>query len=160
MSKKTKITLLACFVLISFAVVGVYYQGPRSETTLACSMCGKQKLARKRVWITYYAKESETDDSRWYLAKGMRKHRHDYQYVCSNEKGWGKSGIHIDGFGPFLYPLHVLRWSEQKADPIIFEELIEQYYATREEKNKMEDFVKRCQAIIDSNEPLHRAENH
>lgn len=148
MSRRTQIAILVCLLLAAVLAIGLYVLGPRSETVFACSMCGREKLTRKRVGITYYSKESETDDSRWYQAKGLRPHLHDWQYVCSDEKGWGKGGVHLDGFGLFLYPLHLLRQAENKADATMIVELIEEYYATREDQSKIKHFVQHCKDII------------
>jgi hypothetical protein len=155
MSKKTRVALFLCLILAPVAVTALYVFGPHSETTFACSICGKHKLTKKRIAIAYYTNESETDDSLWYRAKGLRSHRHDWQYVCSNEKGWGRAAAHFDGFGLFLYPLHLLREAEQKTDLITFKQLIEEYYTTREDRSKIKVFVKHCKNIIASDSSFH-----
>jgi hypothetical protein len=154
MLKKIHIAVLACVFFIPVVAIGLYFFGPRSETTFACSMCGRQNVKKKYIGLTYYTKELETDDSRWYQAKGLKPHHHDWQYVCSDEQDWGGGGVHIDGFGLFLFPLHLLRETEKQVNVTQFEELIEEYYTTHKDKTKIKDFVRHCEEILGPNNPF------
>jgi hypothetical protein len=147
--------MFACIILLPVIAPSLYFWGSRSETTFACSMCGGQMVKKRCVGLVYYSKEFETDDSRWYRAKGLKSHPHDWKYVCSNEQDWGGGRIHTDGFGTFLYPLHLLREVEKRTDMTQFKELVEEYYDTREDRMKIKDFVQHCDDIFGSNHPFH-----
>ena len=154
MSKNTRIAVFAGVFLVAVSVPAVYFWGPRSETTYACALCGREKVQKKCVGLTYYAEEFDTDDSRWYQARGLKSHGHDWQYLCSNERDWAGGGIHIDGFGPFLYPLHLLREAEKRTDEAEFAKLVQEYYGICGDRIKIKDFVQHCDDIIGPNHPF------
>lgn len=150
MSKKIHIAILACVFLIPVVAISLYFLGPRSKTTFVCSMCGKQKVKKKCIGLTYYAKEFETDYSRWYQAKDLKPHHHDWSSASLSIQDWWGSHIHLDGID-CLYTLGLLLEAEKRADMAQFEELIEEYYTTRKDRTKIKDFVQHCKDIIGPN---------
>lgn len=143
--KKARTAAFIGVILISALVILTYFFGPYSETILTCPICGKAKVIKTRIGITYCSKETETSSSRWYKDKGLKPHNHNWKFRSSFERSWG---VRIYSDGAFsIYPLGLLQGAEMVVDPNTFEELVEEYYFIQEDEAKKEDFIRRCEEI-------------
>ena len=143
--KKAKIAAFVCIILILILLSVIWFLGPCSRTTLSCSICGKRKVVKTWMRITYYSKEFETNSSRWYKEKRLKSHNHDWKLVGMFRQTW-RGKIYGSG-GDDIYPLGLLQGAEMVVDPNTFEELVEEYYLIHEDEAKKKDFIRHCEEI-------------
>jgi hypothetical protein len=139
-------------LLVPLVLVALYFFGPWSEVYLACIVCGKDKRIERFFEITVSEEEQETELSQWYREAEMRPHAHQWAHVCATLQHWGGGLTAVDSLGGRLYPLHLLMRVSQSADRSTFENLVEDYYATRENPATIPSFIDRCGEIVRSDD--------
>jgi hypothetical protein len=148
MVKKPLVLSLCSCLLVLFTGTVLYFFGPHSETRSVCPICGKARATGVFCGVTWFAQEQETELSNWYRHKAMKPHDHQWVHLCSYHQRWGGRGECWDSFGFELFPLHLLRQASEKVDQPVFDELVKDYYAMRQDNAKTSDFVTRCRRIV------------
>ncbi len=142
----------ACLVPL-LAGSGLWFFGPASTEAFYCRLCGKINERETFLGITWYDAEHETEHSEWYRSAGLKLHSEQWAFLCSSEQQWGGGWAHYDSFGFELAMLDELREVSTKVDPATFEELAEEYYATRDDATRTGAFMERCEKILHPSGP-------
>jgi hypothetical protein len=145
-SRRQRLAVFSGICLLLSAVdAGLFFFGPRSETGMICSTCGRGKGIAVFLGITWREREYETRLSEWYHLAGLRSHQHRWVLVSSSHQRWGGGwGHNTYTIGGEFVELWLLRKAWDKADQPTFHDLVEDYYATRKDPSKTPAFCEKC----------------
>jgi hypothetical protein len=152
MAKKRTIIVAGLGLLLVIAGVSLYFFGPASGERSICRICGKYRVQRARLGVTWYDRERENNLSTWYRQVGMRLHSHQWTPLSSWVQYWGGVIECSDWFGFEVEPLWRLKDATERVDQATAEHLVREYEATEQEPAKKRAFFERYRKILDIEE--------
>ncbi len=137
-------------VILSLVVLGLVRYAPATCEHSACRICGKYRVTRTNLGLTWYQRERESEASIWYRQRGLPEHAHQWTFLSSWEQPWGGKITNYDSFGFFLIPLRRLQEVSAQVDQQTFDELVEQYLQSQLDTGQLAAFMDRCDQLAPS----------